>query len=354
MSLGPIMLDLRGQVLERDEQEILKHPLVGGVILFSRNYDNPAQVAELCALIHAVRNPPLLVAVDHEGGRVQRFHEGFTALPPCRCYGEEYDIDQGKGMHLSEEGGWLMAAELLSVGVDFSFAPVLDLDKGISRVIGDRAFHGNEDVATILAQRFMRGMKAAGMAAVGKHYPGHGSVEEDSHYEISVDKRRYEDIVMSDLLPFERLINSGLAAIMPAHVIYPEVDDKPAGFSITWLQDILRKQLRFQGVIFSDDIGMAAAGVAGDYSDRAGAALQAGCDMVLACNNQDAAIEVLERLKITPNPASQARFMRMHGRGAGISLDELQSSERWRSVAGRITCIEQTPELELGDDEIKS
>lgn len=348
------MLDLRGQQLEDDEREVLKHPLVGGVILFARNYLNPEQISGLCAEIHGLRRPPLLIGVDHEGGRVQRFHEHFTALPPCRCYGEQYDIDADTGMQLSEQGGWLMAAELLAAGVDFSFAPVLDLDRGISSVIGNRAFHSDADITSLLARRFMRGMKQAGMASVGKHFPGHGSVPQDSHHETPVDERRYEDIAMSDLLPFERLINAGLPAIMPAHVTFPAVDDRPAGYSRAWLQRILRRQLGFQGVIFSDDVSMQGAGVAGGYMERVMAALDAGCDMVLICNNQEAAVAVLDKLDIEPHPASQARFMRMHGRGQYRSLAELQSTDKWRSTVSVIAGLDRSPELELGDDEIKT
>ena len=348
------MLDLRSQQLEDDEREILRHPLVGGVILFSRNYRDPEQISRLCTEIHELRQPPLLIAVDHEGGRVQRFREHFSALPPCRCYGEQYDINADKGMQLSEQGGWLMAAELLAVGVDFSFAPVLDLDRGISSVIGNRAFHHDADVISLLANRFMRGMKQAGMAAVGKHFPGHGSVAQDSHLEMPIDERRYEDIALSDLLPFERLINAGLPAIMPAHVTYPVVDDRPGGYSRVWLQQVLRRQLGFQGVIFSDDISMEGADLAGGYIDRVLAALDAGCDMVLICNNQEAAVAVLDELDVQPHPASQARFMRMHGRGPNLPLSELQSSDKWRSTVAMITGLDRLPELELGDDEIKS
>lgn len=354
LSLGPIMLDLRGRQLEDDERELLRHPLVGGVILFSRNYSDPVQISGLCDAIHGLRNPPLLIAVDHEGGRVQRFRENFTLLPPCRCYGEQYDINPDRAMHLSECGGWLMAAELLAVGVDFSFAPVLDLDKGISSVIGNRAFHGDADTATILAQRFMRGMKLAGMAAVGKHFPGHGSVIQDSHHETPVDDRRLEDITMHDLVPFERLIQAGLPAIMPAHVVYSRIDGKTAGYSDIWLQQILRRQLGFQGVIFSDDISMEGAGIAGDYPARTRAALAAGCDMVLICNNQTAAIQVLDELDIKPYPASQARFMRMHGRSQIASLAELQAGSKWKETAETVAGLERLPELDLGDDEIKS
>lgn len=354
MSLGPIMLDLRGTEPAADELELLRHPLVGGIILFSRNYLDADQIRELCGRIHALRNPPLLIGVDHEGGRVQRFHDAFTPLPACRCYGDVYDSDAVRGAHLAEQAGWLMASELLAVGVDFSFAPVLDLDKGISHVIGDRAFHRNPDVVTILAKAFMKGMKHAGMAAVGKHFPGHGAVKEDSHVEIPVDKRGLEDIYMNDIIPFERLVVAGLPAVMPAHVIYPEVDRSPAGFSRTWLQDILRQRLGFQGVIFSDDISMAGAGHAGNHTDRAMAALDAGCDMVLVCNNQQAAVEVVDGISHDIHPASQARLMRMHGRGSGKDFAELKRDQQWQSTAKLIASLDQTPELGLGDDEIKS
>lgn len=348
------MLDLRGPSLADDERELLQHPLVGGVILFARNYEDPRQLSELNREIHGLRQPPLLIAVDHEGGRVQRFHEGFSMLPACRYYGEVYNEDRTRGLELARQGGWLMAIELLAVGVDFSFAPVLDLDKGISQVIGDRAFHRQADAVSALAKQFMRGLKEAGMAAVGKHFPGHGAVREDSHHTVPVDRRRLEDIVMSDMIPFERLISAALPAIMPAHVIYPEVDEKPAGFSAKWLGSVLRGQLGFQGAIFSDDISMAGAEVAGDYPQRTQTALDAGCDMILICNNQAGAIEVLDTLAIKPHPASLARLMRMHGRGPGISLTDLAKDENWRTVAALITSLDRAPELGLGDDEIKS
>lgn len=354
MSLGPVMLDLRGMELAADEREVMSHPLVGGVILFSRNYRDPEQVQQLCRQIHSLRKPPLLIGIDHEGGRVQRFHDQFTLLPACHCYGDVYEEDAGRGVLMAEQAGWLMASELLSVGVDFSFAPVLDLDKGISQVIGDRAFHRNPDTVTTLAKGFLKGMKHAGMAAVGKHFPGHGGVKEDSHVDIPVDRRRLDDIYMSDLIPFERLIQAGLPAIMPAHVIYPEVDTAPAGFSRIWLQRILRQRLGFQGVIFSDDVSMAGAEQEGDFPDRTMAALGAGCDMVLICNNQEAAIKVVDRIEFKAHPVSQARLMRMHGRSPGIDFKELKQDQKWQSVSTLISSLDQTPELGLGDDEIKS
>ena len=351
MSLGPIMLDLRDKELAPDEAELLKHPLVGGVILFSRNYESPLQITELTKCIHELREPRLLIAVDHEGGKVQRFRSGFSRLPACRLIGEQYDKENSLGLKLANQAGWLMAVELLAVGIDFSFSPVLDLDKGLCSVIGDRSFHREPEIVAALTKQYIQGMKKAGMMAVGKHFPGHGSVVEDSHHTIPVDNRRYVDIQMDDMIAFERLIHAGIASIMPAHVIYPAIDEKPAGFSHRWLQDILRKQLGFQGVIFSDDISMAGAEVMGNYTERVRAALAAGCDMVLICNNQSAAIEVLDNIDISLNPASQVRLMRMHGKNK-IPYADLANNPEWRRISNRITKLDCNPELGLGDDEI--
>ncbi len=354
MSLGPIMMDLRGPELQQDEAELLQHPLVGGIILFSRNFTDAGQLQELTREVHALRSPPLLIAVDHEGGRVQRFRQDFSILPPCHSYGDLYDQDKRAGLAAAEKAGWLMAVELLSVGVDFSFAPVLDIDRGLSQVIGDRAFHHHPDTVANLAKYYTRGMKKAGMAATGKHFPGHGSVKEDSHHAIPVDNRRYEDVVMLDMLPFERLARTHLQGIMPAHVVYPLVDDKPAGFSQRWLQGVLRQQLGFQGTIFSDDISMAGAEALGSYSQRAHAAITAGCDMVLVCNNQEAAVTVLDTLETDINPASQVRLIRMHGYQSAKSLKELQQDAKWQAVSEEILTLKKDPELGLGDDEIQS
>jgi beta-N-acetylhexosaminidase len=314
MPLGPVMLDLQGLELSPEERERLLHPLVGGVILFSRNYFSPPQVEKLVQEIHALRQPQLLVAVDHEGGRVQRFREGFTALPPVRELGHIHDENTKRARRLAETSGWLMATELRAIGIDFSFAPVLDLDRGLSQVIGDRAFHSHPETVADLAHAYMLGMHHAGMAATGKHFPGHGAVAADSHLALPVDERMLVDIQVEDLVPFERMIHFGMEGIMPAHVVYPKVDALPAGYSSTWLRKILRGQLGFQGVIFSDDLSMEGAKIAGDVVARAQKALSAGCDMVLLCNDVSAADQVLGGLGERDDPVSHLRLVRMHGR----------------------------------------
>lgn len=347
MTLGPIMLGIDGQALSGEERRRLRHPAVGGVILFTRNFDSIAQVTDLTADIHALRDPPLLVAVDQEGGRVQRFRRGLTELPPPRRYGEEHDRAPAGGVAAAEQGAWLLAAELRALGVDFSFAPVLDLDRGISGIIGDRALHGDPETVARLALAWQRGMRRAGMAAVGKHYPGHGGVAPDSHLELPVDERARADLRAEDERPFRRLIDNGLAGVMTAHVVYPAVDDCPAGFSRRWVEGALRRELGFQGAVFSDDLGMAAAEAAGDLAARARLALEAGCDMVLVCNAGRAADAVLEAVG-GPRPASALRLARLHGRG-GSDLDTLRAQPAWQAAAHLLAELErgQSGELEV-------
>jgi beta-N-acetylhexosaminidase len=313
--LGLVMLDVGGLALTDADRARLRHPRCGGVILFARNYESPSQVAALTAEIHALRSPPLLIAVDHEGGRVQRFREGFTQIPPMRSLGRAYEVHPHRALRLSESVGFVIGAELRSCGVDFSFAPVLDVDHGASTVIGNRAFHSDPGVIGLLARALLRGLKRAGVAAVGKHFPGHGFCAADSHREVPVDERTFSQIEACDLQPFAHLVKTGIPAIMPAHVIYTKVDPRPAGFSAIWLKDVLRGRLGFDGVVFSDDLSMEGAAVAGGPGERARAALDAGCDMVLVCNNPASADEVLETLCGEPSPVSLARLARMHGRG---------------------------------------
>jgi beta-N-acetylhexosaminidase len=347
VSLGPVMLDLQGTELSAEESEMLRHPLVGGVILFTRNYASLDQLIQLVESIHAVRDPHLLVAVDHEGGRVQRFREGFTRLPAARRIGTLFDHHRHKAKELAQNTGWLMASELRSVGIDFSFAPVLDLDFGVCEVIGDRAFHHDPESVYELSYAYIKGMAEAGMAAVGKHFPGHGAVKEDSHVAIPVDDRHYDLIYQQDIHPYRKLVRENLAAIMPAHVIYSKVDSRPAGFSRHWLQDILRQQLEFQGVIFSDDLNMHGASVAGEnFSDRATAAIEAGCDIILVCNNRAGAVEILDNFHYTDNPVTHARVARMHGRHV-LSRHELNASERWHMTVKQIQNYLDEPSLEL-------
>jgi beta-N-acetylhexosaminidase len=333
MTLGPVMLDLAGPVLGPEEREILRHPLVGGVILFARNYESPEQLERLTAEIHALRHPPLLIAVDHEGGRIQRFREGFTRLPPARTLGAHYDQHRREALVLAEACGYVMASELRAVGVDFSFAPVLDLDRGVSKVIGDRAFHRDPEAVAALGRALVRGMAHGGMAAVGKHFPGHGGCAADSHTSLPVDERKLADIELEDLVPFERLVQAGLAAVMPAHVLYPRVDRMPAGFSRVWLQEILRGRLGFQGAILSDDLSMAGAHAAGaGMAERARTALAAGCDMVLVCNDWAGAVAVLDELGAYENPVAGLRLVRLHGRTAPPPRAALRADSRYREA----------------------
>ena len=275
MRLGPVMVDVAGLALTPDDIERLQHPQVGGVVLFARNFAAPLQLIQLTDSIRELRTPHLPIAVDHEGGRVQRFRHGFTTIPPMRSLGRLWDRDPAQALAAARGCGFVMGSELQAHGVDLSFAPVLDVDYGESSVIGDRALHSDPNVIAVLAEALQAGLNAAGMISVGKHFPGHGYVRADSHHEVPIDDRTLAEITAADLVPFQRLARQ-LGGIMPAHVIYPKVDGKPAGFSSVWLQKILREKLGFDGIVFSDDLSMEGASTAGGMMARANAALNAG------------------------------------------------------------------------------
>jgi beta-N-acetylhexosaminidase len=345
MTLGPLMIDVQGTTLSEEDRELLQHPLVGAVILFTRNFENIEQLERLVADIRAARTPPLLVTVDHEGGRVQRFRKGFTVLPPMRTIGRQYDLDAAAGRQLARQCGWLMAAELRSVAIDLSFAPCVDLDYGVSSVIGDRAFHRDPQVVAELAIAFAGGMREAGMVACAKHFPGHGAVAPDSHVAIPVDRRALADLD-EDLYPYRRLIANGLAAVMAAHVIFEQVDDLPAGFSPRWIQQELRGNLGFDGSVFTDDLSMAGAGVVGDMPRRAVVALEAGCDVLSLCNDRKGVLQVIDSLRGTGDPLSQVRMVRLHGR-PGPTRAALRASAEWQTCEGAVRGSMERPDLEL-------
>ena len=333
--IGALMLDIAGTTLTAEDIELLQAPQTGGLILFARNIESPDQVRDLTNHIRQVR-PDLLIAVDQEGGRVQRLkaEHGFTKLPAMGHLGQLYQTEPHQALIMAQISGWLMATEVLAVGIDFSFAPVLDIDD-ISDVIGDRGFAKNPQDIMPLASAFMEGMKAAGMATTGKHFPGHGSVKADSHIAAAIDQRSFAEIEAHDMQTFKALMPK-LDAIMPAHVIYPQVDPNPAGFSEFWIQKVLRQQLGFEGVLFSDDLSMQAACVAGGADARIKAALQAGCDMGLVCNNREAACLALEGIENLPLP-NQIRLEKMRGKIPNISIkQQLDLGKAWASAKSEI------------------
>ncbi|HWH74383.1 MAG TPA: beta-N-acetylhexosaminidase [Methylibium sp.] len=351
---SPIVLDIAGLALDADDRRRLQHPLVGGLILFARNWRDRAQLTRLTAEIKDLR-PDVLICVDHEGGRVQRFRsDGFTHLPPMRVLGEQWMRDgsagPGAGAMAATDAatacGYVLASELRACGVDFSFTPVLDLDHGPSGVIGDRAFHRDARVAALLAKSLMHGLLLAGMASCGKHFPGHGFVAADSHTEVPVDERTLEALLADDAKPYEWLSGS-LASVMPAHVIYPQVDARPAGFSARWLQEILRGRLGFEGAIFSDDLSMQGATVAGTPTEAGIAALNAGCDLVLLCNQSlhggaplDALIDGLEAAlqqgRWQASADSEARRLDLLPQTAPLGWDELMHHAPYRRALDRL------------------
>jgi len=340
------MLDIEGLAVSPADRSLLREPAVGGVILFSRNYESVSQLHDLVAEIRALRSPPLLIAVDHEGGRVQRFREGFSAIPPMRRIGHEYDSDLGEALLLARTAGWLSGSELRAMGIDLSFAPCADLDWGVSEVIGDRAFHKDPEAVGDLAGAFSRGLRSAGMAAIAKHFPGHGAVVADSHEKLPNDRRKYAD-VLDDMQPYDKLIGNGVVAgVMMSHVVYSDIDPLPAGFSKYWIQTELRSRLGFDGAVFCDDLSMKATESYGSMPKRARLALEAGCDMVLICNDRPAAQSAVTSLNEYSNPLSLVRLVRLHGTGQTLR-ESLLASEEWLTAAKRFNEWGGRPPLEL-------
>ncbi|MBL4606334.1 MAG: beta-N-acetylhexosaminidase [Pseudomonadales bacterium] len=329
-TLGPLMMDVEGLVLTVQDSALIQHPFVGGLILFSRNYESVEQIRALITSIRELR-PELIIAVDQEGGRVQRFKSPLTRLPPLKSVGKLYESDPLLASVYATELGWLMASEILALGVDISFAPVLDLAYGVSSIIGDRALHSKPEVASLLGGAYIEGMSQAGMAATGKHFPGHGAVQADSHLELPIDSRSLEEITQHDIIPFRNLA-AQLGGVMPAHIVYEKIDSLPAGFSSYWLQTILREELGFCGVIFSDDLSMAGAAMAGTYAQRADKALAAGCDMILVCNCREGVNALLSNEQIIKHEADQSRIHGLKGCAQVSGLDELRSLQRYQAA----------------------
>lgn len=354
VSHAPVVLDIEGLTLSADDRRRLAHPLTGGLILFARNWRDRTQLTSLCAEIKSIR-PDVLICVDHEGGRVQRFKtDGFTHVPAMRRLGEMWMNDgkggEGAGAMAATDAatacGYILASELRACGVDLTFTPVLDLDWGESGVIGDRAFHSDPKVVSVLAKSVMHGLLLAGMANCGKHFPGHGFVKADSHVDVPVDKRSLKAILKDDAKPYEWMSTS-LTSVMPAHVIYPKVDRQPAGFSRVWLQDILRAKMGFTGVIFSDDLSMEGASVAGSYTQGGIAALNAGCDMVLLCNQSlnggsavDALLDGLQEALVAgdwvASPDSEARRLDLLPQTAPLTWDELMRHPAYHQALSKL------------------
>lgn len=329
--MGPLMLDLSGYELTHEEIDILDHPLVGGLILFTRNFHDQNQLNDLVRHVRSVTRNQVVIATDHEGGRVQRFKKGFSTIPAMGSISQKTNGNSQQTRYFCEQFGWLMAAELLAFDIDISFAPVLDIH-GISQVIGDRSFHQQPDVIIQLASEFIKGMHRAGMSATGKHFPGHGNVLEDSHIAMPVDKRSLQEIFAVDMAIFKAIHQQGLLdAVMPAHVIYPELDDLPAGFSQKWIKQILRQDLEFGGVVFSDDLSMQGAAQMGGIVERAELALNAGCDMVLVCNDPKGATKVIDglptNLELPTNSVERIKRLR---KNSSLDLARLRMTDEYQ------------------------
>lgn len=337
LSFGPVMMDLEGIVLSVEEKELLKHPAIGGVIIFSRNYQSVSQITELNQAIRHIRPHNFLIAVDQEGGRVQRLRTGYFALPALHKLGMLFNKKPDQARKTASAHGYIMASELLASGFDISFAPILDLYNSVSKVIGDRALHAEPDSVIDLANHYIDGMQAAGMAATGKHFPGHGSIPEDSHLEIPRDKRSLSTLEQSDLLPFCEL-HSKVAGLMAAHIIYESIDTEMVGFSTVWLQQILRQKIGFEGAIISDDLSMEGASVKGDYPARVKAALNAGCDMVLICNNRKALLDTLQQVQFDEITSRTMRLKKLMRR-AIPEWDNLHASQAWLNSVNLVNNI---------------
>ncbi len=350
MPLGCLMVDVAGKSLLPEDRDVLLHPLVGGVILFTRNFSDEAQLCALLREIRALRTPRLLIAVDHEGGRVQRFRTDFTRVPSMRQIGHAYDLHQSTGRALARQVGWIIGSELKSAGIDLAFAPVVDLDLGVSEVIGDRSFHKDPDVVATLAGALAAGMREAGMCATAKHFPGHGAVVLDSHVALPIDRRAYADLV-GDLTPYRRLMMNGLESVMMAHVVFPDIDQLPASLSHRWVNDILRGEMNFQGAVFTDDLSMAGAAAFGDIVTRATLSLEAGCDMLPVCNARASVIQLLDALNPQARPVSALRIARMHGRARVTGVEAsaaLRASAVWQAAREAVDqCREGRPVLAL-------
>ena len=340
MALGPVIADVEGLTLNEVDRARLMHPQLGGVILFARHFESVPQLCALTAEIRALRGEDFIIAVDHEGGRVQRFRDGFTIIPPMRTLGTLWDKDEDAALKAAKDCGYVLASELRACGVNLSFTPVLDLDYGESGVIGDRAFHRDPRIVAALAAALQRGLAEGGLASCGKHFPGHGYIRADSHHEVPVDERDYAAIEADDMLPYKQLIPAGLSAVMPAHVIYPKVDAQPAGFSRKWIKDILRGSYRFEGVIFSDDLSMEGASVAGGYDARAAAALDAGCDMVLVCNDPANTDVVLAGLAARHTaPVAAVRVAHLRKAAPAASRAQLAALPRYQAACAVVQAL---------------
>lgn len=339
-TIGCLVMDLVGTELTAEERDLIQHPLVGGVILFTRNYQSRFQLKSLCTAIRQAKQSPILIMADQEGGRVQRFRDEFTRMPSMGYFGEQYKTNPQKALQWMSESAWLLATELVSAGIDLSLGPVLDLDRGLNTVIGNRAFAAESETVVALAKAFQHGLSQAGMAATGKHFPGHGAVHVDSHIGLPVDERSFEEVKRTDLQPFIAMIEAGIPAILAAHIVFPAIDALPAGFSRRWLHDILRGELKFTGTILSDDLHMEAANISADYADRVLAAREAGCDFALVCNHRPGVIAALDKVPAAMHQVAPERWQPLYIERKELS-ETFQTTPRWREIHSIITTLNE-------------